>query len=141
MADPIEELKKLVTAHAPESILYRLTSEEAEKLKNEFKKLPADYIRVLTEVGYGTYGKMAFTLYGGPIEPDEFFDEGSSKKLSGLLLLGDDYSGWMYAFDTSKSPWEMTLLDHSEIMPNEGDDPLEFSSFILAEFRRAFELG
>ena len=83
---------------------------------------------------------MAFSLYSGPIEPDEIFDEETAKGLSGILLLGDDYSGWMYAYDTTTKPWQMRLLDHNEIMPLESGEPTDFTDFILTEFKRSFEI-
>ena len=135
------ELKKRIAHYAPESRLTLLSVDERLKLKSDYPCLPNDYFEYLENIGYGPVGKMSFSIYSGPVETDEIFDQQTADEISHILLFGDDYSGWMFGYDTTMDPWEMRLLNHAEILPVEDNDPLTFTEFIHNEFCRAYELA
>jgi hypothetical protein len=49
----------------------RLTSEETNRLREQFSGLPDDYLSFLREVGFGDLGE--FQLYNGPVGFDSIY--------------------------------------------------------------------
>ncbi len=111
------EFKKLIFEKLPTSKLELLSDTEENKLLDFFPNLPDDYIKFLREVGHGSFGEMGFSIYGGPHDPDEIFDPETSKELTDFIFIGDDYSGWMLAYDITLSPPKLVLFDHSQKTP------------------------
>jgi hypothetical protein len=73
-----------------------LTEQEAALLTSEYRMLPGDYLSYLVLEGWGKTrnGKM---LYSGPICPEDVYS--TSRAPVGLLVLGDDFSGYCFAYD------------------------------------------
>ncbi|MCV6798523.1 hypothetical protein OII53_22170 [Achromobacter ruhlandii] len=94
----------------------KLSAVELAALQRDFPALPQDYLDYLTLQGWGTTlsGRM---LYSGPVGPEEIF--GDEHHLPGVVLLGDDLAGYLFAFDLDarqygevdqRGNWQSTLI-------------------------------
>ncbi|EKG2484609.1 SMI1/KNR4 family protein [Vibrio vulnificus] len=110
----IEQFKKKIERELPESELILSSENDLIKLKKDFNGLPDDYLTFLKEVGSGTFGNCYFSIYSGPLEPDEIFDPVTASSLTDFIFIGDDFSGWMLAFDKKAKPFELAFFHHSE---------------------------
>jgi hypothetical protein len=74
----------------------RLSAQEAIALQASYPMLPREYFAYLSSHGWGKTpsGKM---LYSGPVETDEIY--GTHVGPAGLLVLGDDFAGYCFAYD------------------------------------------
>ncbi|MEO2036840.1 MAG: hypothetical protein ABGZ35_32595 [Planctomycetaceae bacterium] len=73
-----------------------LTTDAITELRRQYPYLRNDYFDYLSTVGWGETeaGPM---IYEGPIEPDEVY--GSRDELTGIVLLGDDFQGYCFAYN------------------------------------------
>lgn len=132
----INEFKQKVHKELPNSNLTVSTENELQKLKSIFGGLPDEYLSFLKIIGYGSFNNCAFSIYGGPLEPDEIFDPETASELTHYIFIGDDFSGWMLAYDTSQTPYELTFFDHnekSELAEHEKSSLVNFLNFELFE--------
>ena len=74
----------------------KLSEKEANALVISHPMLPLEYVSYLTTHGWGRTptGKM---LYSGPTTADEIY--GAPTGPDGLLVLGDDFAGYCFAYD------------------------------------------
>ena len=110
----IEQLKIKIETEKLESNLTTITQNELQHLKSLFAGLPDEYLSFLENIGHGSFGDCAFSIYGGPLGPDEIFDSETASELANYIFIGDDFSGWMLAYDMSQDPYELTFFDHTE---------------------------
>jgi hypothetical protein len=82
----------------PTGQLSRLDLTDIGALKNRHPGLPADYLRFLTEVGYGDLGELQ--IHSGPSAAKNFYPT-ISKSLESVLVFGDDKQGYCFGFDTN----------------------------------------
>lgn len=75
-----------------------LTEEKRGTLVARHPELPADYIRFLCEVGWGTIGDGRYSVYSAPVEPSFVFDPVTAEILNSVVLVGDDFAGGQEAF-------------------------------------------
>ncbi|MCP3900170.1 MAG: hypothetical protein GY707_10695 [Desulfobacteraceae bacterium] len=130
----IERLKMKVVSEFSDSDLTLATDSEIEKLIAEFPGLPSDYLDLLKTIGYGSYGKMGFSIYGGPLDPDEIFDENTAKELASYIFVGDDYAGWMIGYKVEEPVYIFKEFDHHQVM--EFDEPTNIIDFLSEELFR-----
>lgn len=120
--DRIDGLKSRI-ALGPQ--IARLSEAEGSELGREFPGLPAQYIRFLTDIGYGNFGGCQ--VYGGPTPAGEIFPRlrGSRPR---ILLFGDDFQGYGFGFAEGD---EFALV---EVDPRGNVRPLreDFLTFIEA---------
>lgn len=90
----------------------KLTESELNDLVERHPDAPKDYIDYLQEVGYGDIGDGYYMIYSGLIPPDSIFDAETAKELEGLLLFGDDFSGYCGCFMTTED-WTLIEEDGS----------------------------
>lgn len=79
--------------------------------------LPHEYIAYLCTQGWGKTpsGKM---LYSGPVKTDEIY--GAEVGPTGLLVLGDDFAGYCFAYDPSVGSYgELDPFGYWEPWPKE----------------------
>lgn len=129
--DSTSRLKQLVITIG--SRLVRSSECDIKRLQSIYPKLPESYIAVLRDVGSGTFGDSAFCIYGGPLEADEIFDSVTAERFKDYLFLGDDFSGWMIAYDTASEPWTLKFFNHDE--PTEVDEN-DLAEFLFVELSR-----
>ncbi|ENM5919835.1 SMI1/KNR4 family protein [Vibrio metoecus] len=132
----IEKFKIKVATELPDSNLTTSTENELKKLKSLFAGLPDEYLSFLKNIGYGSFDGCAFSIYGGPLEPDEIFEPETASELTNYIFIGDDFSGWMLAYDMSQEPYKLTLFDHnerSELSEIERSSLVNFLNFELFE--------
>ncbi len=55
-------------------------------------------------------GDGHYMIYSGLIAPEDVFDAGVAEKLDGILLFGDDFSGFCGGFVTNKN-WDLIEVD------------------------------
>lgn len=103
-------------------------------LRRQYPEVPAAFTNFLEEVGRGSLGTASYMIYGGLLSPDEIYDEQTAKELEGVLLFGDDFSGYNAGF-LPREGWRLV-----EIGPG-GLTRLEkkFETFIRRRFVLAME--
>ena len=83
------------------SSLKKLDSKECQELKNHFFGIPEDYLNFMKSVGYGNLGDIQ--LYEGPVPSSSVYGENPVDNLDRLVIFGDDFQGYCFAFDISDS--------------------------------------
>ncbi|MCH1918303.1 hypothetical protein L9G15_02530 [Shewanella sp. A3A] len=122
----IQTLRDKVTAEPTDSNLTKATDDQLAKHLSDFPDLPAEYLSLLKELGYGSYGQMGFVIYGGPLSPDEIFDSATATELEGCILVGDDYSGGMIGYQNTDNGYVFKQFDHHEIIDVEPTNLIDF---------------
>ncbi len=105
-----DDLKKVLNDRNLAERFQALPEAELKKLVGENPNAPADYIDFLREIGYGDIGDGHYMIYSGLIAPEDVFDAGVAEKLDGILLFGDDFSGFCGGFATNKN-WDLIEVD------------------------------
>jgi len=100
----------------PFATLTPISKEEASELRQQHPGLPEDYIEFLEQVGYGSVGPNRFSIYEAPGEPSDIFDEETASACGPVILIGDDFQGYILAFRTT----DWSLL---EVSPSGEPDP------------------
>lgn len=70
-----------------------------EALQKAHPDMPRDYLLFLQEIGSGSLGGMQ--LYSGPISAVSVYPFAVGTDLEKLLLIGDDFQGFCYGFDSA----------------------------------------
>ncbi|MDO6499295.1 hypothetical protein [Photobacterium sanguinicancri] len=131
----IRELKDFVKKHDLGSKLKVCNERDLKAIKASYPDIPEDFLAVLAHLGWGSYGNDSFMIYNGLLEPSDIFDDETANEMSGYLFLGDDFSGWMFGYDTTCVPWKILLFDHNECLPQGENRPTTISEFIFSELR------
>ena len=128
MADGFEVLATSIRRVFPESRIEPVTEEQLAAVRREYPDAPVHYTEFLRRVGWGSLGRSNFMLYSGLVGPADIFDPATAAELSGLAILGDDFSGCVIGFDT-QAGWRLVSFDNSY---HTAPEPLEQRT--LAEF-------
>jgi hypothetical protein len=120
VADDFEALAETVRRACPGSRLELATDEQLGDLRRDYPGAPTHYTEFLRRVGWGSVvGGGNFMIYSGLVEPADIFDAATAAGLPGLLLLGDDFGGWVLGFDT-RAGWRLVGVDNGS-----APEPLE----------------
>ena len=121
-----EELAFLVAVEDPteQSNWHRRPLDPAavERIRQTFPGIPEDYLAYLREVGPGSVRECQYAIYEGPDWCDEeplfsWFESNGRK----LLVVGDNFSGDLFAFDTEQNYGVVELLhEDMEVWPFRG---------------------
>jgi hypothetical protein len=95
------------------SSLKQLDDMECQKLEKEFPGIPSDYLSFLKSIGYGNLGDIQ--LYEGPVPPSSIYGENPIDNLDSLIVIGDDFQGYCFAFDKDNSYRVVELSPKGEI--------------------------
>jgi hypothetical protein len=85
-------------------------AKKLQVLRARHPGIPEDYLEFLTEVGWGTFGEVYFSVYSGPIDAEDVYDPETAARFKTLLILGDDCAGCNIAFDTMRS-WAIVEIE------------------------------
>ena len=132
MNSELQEIRSLLDADE-EAEVTPLESSQAQALRKLHPDIPDDYIELLSTVGWGNYG---FAIYSAPVRPETIFGSDAARGLEHYLIFGDDMAGWMFAYDTRQTPWEIALLNHNQ-PPKDGNSHSDVTSFVLSELTRS----
>src|SRR5262249_28220830 len=88
---------------------------EVAAIRSQFPDVPEHYLNFLRHVGWGKLGDN-FMLYDGLVQANEIFGSRASADLAGILLLGDNFAGWMVGFDT-RNRWRLVGVDSCWLTP------------------------
>jgi hypothetical protein len=123
------ELKERLLTAFPDSRLTPLTRKKVKELSAEHPDLPTDYIRFLADIGYGRIGEMRISVYSGPSTANDIYDEKTARKLSDVLLIGDNFGGYCIGYKKNKDVWVFGGVDESgKFRPIKGVD--SFTGFL-----------
>jgi hypothetical protein len=128
VADDFEALAASIRRVSPGSRIEPATDEQLAAVRREYPDAPAHYTEFLRRVGWGSLGGSDFMLYSGLVGPADIFDPATAATLSGLAILGDDFSGCVVGFDT-RAGWRLVSFDNGY---HAAPEPLEQRT--LAEF-------
>ena len=73
--------------------------------------MPAHYTDFLRRIGWGSLGSGHFMIHSGLVGPGDIFGALTAAELTGLVLLGDDFGGWVVGFDT-RAGWRLVGVDN-----------------------------
>ncbi|HEX8916540.1 MAG TPA: hypothetical protein VF796_29585 [Humisphaera sp.] len=94
------QLKHRLLERYPKSRFTPLPGDKADALRARYPGVPEDYVQFLTEIGYGRIGGGRLSVYSGPVEADDIYDEQTAAALAGVLLVGDDFTGYCVGYAT-----------------------------------------
>ena len=69
---------------------------ECDSIRDQHAGIPDDYLSFLTEIGWGELETLQ--LFSGPVPASEIY--GSKDQLSHVILIGDDYQGYCFGYET-----------------------------------------
>jgi hypothetical protein len=127
-ADEIEVLRNLSIG----SDLKVLDTSEASELRSEHPGLPDDYLQLLAELGYGSFGDGSFHLYSGPISPSDVFDEETAAQMPEMVLAGDDSAGGHLGYLHADGSWRLCFFDHGSLDDIEAHDEPSIVRFLIS---------
>jgi hypothetical protein len=111
------------------------TDSECDELRNKFPGLPEEYLSYLKEIGANSAREDQYMIYWNPAlsHEDERFSWYDNKNKS-YLVIGDDFSGNLYALDIESS-FSPVLLDHEcmEEFPHKGTIKSFFREMMLLD--------
>ncbi|WP_143752391.1 hypothetical protein [Marinobacter guineae] len=93
-----------------ESEMERLSYHQVEAIKAEYGLLPEEYLRWLSERGWGEQ-ESGIMLYSGPVHPNEIFGEQYPVALKEVLLVGDDMAGYSIGYRAANIGWQFVGFD------------------------------
>lgn len=124
MIERIHRIREILFERYPGTDLVPISADDAEVLRKEYLGIPEDLILFLREVGCGRIGKGRYMIHG-PTDPDAIFDDKIANQLAGIVLVGDDFSGGVEAFDR-KNGWVFgSIGSQCEFVPSK-----QFGGFI-----------
>lgn len=126
MNPDIERLRRINAG----SSLTRLSSHEASTVAAEYPGIPEDYLCLLREVGWGSFGDQAFALYSGPATWQSIFSEAHPGGLD-IILLGDDFAGYHVGYLRTVDRYMLVELDHVDVSLPEPSPQETLSRFLL----------
>lgn len=118
---------EIASSTAPPSLggLIKISSSDVLKTVPKGVTPPLSYLKFLENVGYGTVQSGIFTIYSGLVEPKDVFGI-DDQKLDGILLFGDDLSGYLYGFSVIN--WRIVEVDQHRDVISMGD--VSFEEFL-----------
>jgi len=116
MAIDFKALAESIHHTFPGTQIEPATEEQLAGIRHAHPKAPEHYLEFLREVGWGSLGGGNFMIYSGPCDPGEIFDEATAAELAGILLLGDNFGGWLLGFDTLAG-WQLVGVDNGSLEP------------------------
>ncbi len=111
-----------------------LSEIEIQRIATEFPGIPADYLRFLREIGWGCIGDSFYMIYGYPESPEFVYGKDFKEILGGIILLGDDFSGYNLGFDMNDN-WALVEIQPTSKRLDKMNQT--FSEFILSVLKRA----
>jgi hypothetical protein len=111
MADDFDALAASIRRVFPGSRLEPATNEQLDAERRDHPDVPAHYTEFLRRIGWGSLGDRNFMIYSGLVGPADILDPVTAAELAGLLLLGDDFGGWVIGFDT-RAGWRLVGVDN-----------------------------
>ena len=118
-----EELAFLAAVEKPEDQTNRrrqpLDADAVERIRQTFPGVPEDYLAYLREIGGGTVRQCQYVIYRTPEwcheDPTFSWFEADGRK---LLVIGDNFSGDLFAFDAEHNHRVVKLLHETmEVWP------------------------
>jgi hypothetical protein len=138
--DDFEALTAAIRQVFPESRLEPATQDQLAAIRSAYPQVPGHYLEFLRRVGWGSLGSGNFMIYSGMCEPGDIFDEMTAVKLRGLLLVGDDFAGWLLGFDRDTG-WRMVGVNNGSLDgPVRARTLVEFIAQRVADRRESFPM-
>jgi hypothetical protein len=131
MADRFETLRARILHRHPGSELTVYTEAQAAALILEHPGIPSDLLSVFQKIGWGCIGKSRYTIHA-PTPPGEIFDETTAAELPHVVIVGDNFSGDMEAYDWQRG-WSFGSIGSSGKF-QVSDRHASFAEFLEAEF-------
>ena len=127
VVDTYETVAASIRRVFPDSQIEPASEEQLIAIHRDYPDAPDHYSEFLRRVGWGRLGRSNFMIYSGLIGPDEVFDENTTARVDGVVLLGDNFSGWVIGFDT-RAGWRLVGVYAGSVPEPLGHDTL--SKFI-----------
>lgn len=123
----IDTIVKAINEKFPRSSFLEVPQEKFKCIEEQFGEIPSDLKELYMKLGYGGVGDSYFSIHFF-LEPTDIYDVDMAQQLDGILIVGDDFAGTCYAYDT-KSSWTFGSIDCSgefESLPELYSDFLDF---------------
>lgn len=102
-------LKQKLLARHPSSDLIPLDSAVAAELRKALPGIPEELLALYQEIGVGRIGASSYMIHD-PSTADAFFAEEDARGLDGIVIVGDNFSGSMDAYD-ARNGWRFGYID------------------------------
>lgn len=87
-----------------------LSDPEIKAIEEKHGRLPEQYIRWLSDQGWGDQ-ENGIMLYSGPLPANEIFGDQYPSALEGVLLIGDDMAGYSIGYRATDLGWQFVGFD------------------------------
>lgn len=88
----------------------KLSDPEIQAIKEKHRRLPKEYIRWLSDQGWGEQ-ESGIMLYSSPLHANEIFGNQFPSDLEGVLLIGDDMAGYSIGYRATDHGWQFVGFD------------------------------
>ena len=105
----INNLVRSINGKFPVSSFSEVTQEDFENTERQFGDIPSEVKQLYTKLGYGCIGDGYFQIHFF-LEPIDIYDVDTAQQLDGILIVGDDFAGTCYAYD-SKNNWTFGCIE------------------------------
>lgn len=131
-----ETLGEQVFAAFPESALIPVPEPELVAIRRQYGGIPDDYLMFLQKVSSGCVGESLLAIYRAPRNVSQVLGESRAADLERLLLVGDDFAGWLIGLDRD-ADWRPVWLDSAtlRVHPRPVENFTEFVSAWISEQR------
>lgn len=105
----VDIIIKTINEKFPDSSFLKVASDDFKNIEQQFGKIPPELKELYTKLGYGGIGDSYFRMHLF-LEPSDIYDADTAQALDGILIIGDDFAGTCYAYDT-KHNWIFGYID------------------------------
>ncbi|MDO6810625.1 hypothetical protein Q4603_18525 [Zobellia galactanivorans] len=101
----------LIKSTYPDSWFKEVNQEWIKEIESKYSELPKNLKTLYNQLGYGGIGPSHYAIHV-LMEPEEIYDPLTAKELAGKLIVGDDFAGCCYAYDTQDN-WQFGYIEHT----------------------------
>ncbi len=124
----IEEIEKYIKEKYPKSDFDPVLDKWINDVEKRYPGMPSDLKEIYSKIGYGSIGDSVYMIHA-LLDPSEIYDEETSKKLDGIVIVGDDFAGNCTAYD-AKNGWKFGGIECGGEFEEYGKDMPNFQMYL-----------
>jgi hypothetical protein len=132
----IDDLKIDPATREAMKSLTRVAPDKLEEFASECPGLPVAYLQFLRDAGWGSIGRDMYSIYGGPVEPGEIWDEEAPTEFGRLPIFGDNFAGICFALAKAR---DWTVAEIGPFVAEVEFTGRTFEDYVSELIRRAAE--
>jgi hypothetical protein len=124
----VEKVIALIRQNFPNSSFDPVKSEWITEVEGKYQNIPNNLKYLYSALGYGTVGDSFYSIHV-LVDPSDIYDQETSKKLQGKLIVGDDFGGTCHAYDAENN-WIFGCIDCNGAFSDLSERHVDFIDFL-----------